>query len=338
MKLLVAGCGSIGRRHAANAARMADTAVFDPVPASLQACARATGAAAFADYGEALAWGPDAVVVAAPTSLHLELASRAVAAGAHVLVEKPLSHSPDGVPGFLDAAEAAGRKVYVACNMRFHPAVQAMRRAMEGIGRPLYARAHYGNYLPAMRPGCDYRSLYCARSDMGGGVVLDAIHELDYLMWLFGPVDAVQCHAATLGDLGIDVEDFAALCMTHGSGVRSLVQLDFLRRHKRRGCEIVGTEGTVIWQSEGKKPHRCLVRSCGPDGHGWTTLLHEEDLDGTASYEVLLRRFVDALEGGDDADLLTGRGAAAVLDVALEARGATAQAARAAKGDESNGQ
>ena len=78
----------------------------------------------------------------------------------------------------------------VVCNMRFHPAVAALRHALPMIGKPLFAQAHYGNYLPDMRPGADYRTLYCASAAAGGGVILDAIHEIDYLIWLFGAVAA----------------------------------------------------------------------------------------------------------------------------------------------------
>lgn len=324
MKILVAGCGSIGKRHAVNAARLAELGVFDPSEEAREACVQATGGRPFADLDQALAWGPDAVVVATPTFLHLDVATRAVDAGAHVLVEKPLSHSLEGVSDFLDRAEAVGRRVHVVCNMRFHPAVESVRRGMADIGTPLYARAHYGNHLPSMRPGVDYRKVYSARKDMGGGVIFDAIHEIDYLTLILGTVDSVQAHTATIGELGIDVEDFASLCMLHGGGARSLIQLDFLRRAKRRGCEIVGTEGTVLWQSEGKSPHHCLVRSFNVVRGTWATHLDEDDLDDSLSHAAMMERYVRALEEGKDWDLLTGRQAAGVLATALAAHRSSA--------------
>ena len=172
MKILVIGCGSIGRRHAANAAAIADAAVMDLDRTLAVACARETGCPGFSDLDQALAWKPDGVVVATPHDSHLEVARKAIDTGLDVLVEKPLSNDLNGVLEFLDHADALGRRIFVVCNMRFHPAIMALRENMPRIGRPLFSRAHYGNYLPNMRPGADYRELYCASRKRGGGVVL----------------------------------------------------------------------------------------------------------------------------------------------------------------------
>jgi predicted dehydrogenase len=202
--------------------------------------------------------------------------------------------------------------------MRFHPAVAALRSALPRIGRPLFAQAHYGNYLPDMRPGADYRTLYCARAASGGGVILDAIHEIDYLTWLFGPVERVSAEAGKLSDLDIDVEDYAAITLIHTSGVRSEVHLDYLQRSKRRGCVIAGSEGTLIWTSEGKSPEHCLVRFRAAGSDRWDTILEQPELDTAQPYVELMRRFLDPAAG--DGDLLDGRGAAERLSVALAAR------------------
>src|SRR5436305_10024351 len=156
--VLVVGCGSIGRRHAANAAKLAGVTVFDAAYERAAEAARSLGIAACDSLEEALAAKPDAVVVATPHHAHLPVARAALAAGADVLIEKPLAPTLDGVPDFLSEAERLGRRVRVVCNMRFHPAVAALRRELPRIGRPLFARAQYGNYLPDMRPGAEYRS------------------------------------------------------------------------------------------------------------------------------------------------------------------------------------
>jgi predicted dehydrogenase len=322
-RVLVVGCGSIGRRHAANAARLASVTVVDAVPERAVETAQSLGVAAHSTFAEALTSKPDAVVVATPHHTHLPIARAALGAGADVLIEKPLAASLDGIDDFLSQAERLGRRVRVVCNMRFHPAVVALREALPRVGRPLFARAQYGNYLPDMRLGADYRTLYCARADAGGGVILDAIHEIDYLVWLFGPVERVSAEAGRIGDLDIDVEDYAALALAHRSGVRSEIHLDYLQRSKRRGCEIVGTEGTLVWTSEGKAPEECQVRFRPPGNRDWEVILSEPDLDVDAPYTELMNRFL----GGDarDRDLLDGRGAAEDLAIALAARQAAAR-------------
>lgn len=316
--VLVIGCGSIGFRHAANAALLASVTVTDAIPQRARATAQSLEVESCASIEDGLAARPSAVVIATPHVTHLELACAAVAAGADVLIEKPLAVSLDGVANFLAQVERGGRRARVVCNMRFHPAVDALRQALPRVGRPLFARAQYGNYLPEMRPGTDYRTLYCARAEAGGGVIFDAIHEIDYLSWLFGPVERVIAEAARVGDLEIDVEDYAALTLTHLSGVRSEIHLDYLQRSKRRGCEIVGTEGTLVWTSEGRDPEHCSVRFRPPANRAWEIILEQPDLDRGAPYVELMRRFLGG--GGNEDDLLDARGGAENLAVALAAK------------------
>jgi len=317
-KLLVVGCGSIGQRHAENAGKIAETAVFDVDTEVAETTATLLGVHLFASLDEGLSWGPDGVIVATPNHTHLEVARAAVAAGADVLIEKPISHNSIGVAEFLNEAEGSGRRVFVVCNMRFHPGVSALKEHLDRVGRPLYARAHFGHYLPNMRPGSDYRDLYCARRDLGGGVILDVIHELDYLMWFFGPVSRVMCEAATLSDLDIDVEDFACMCLRHENNVFSEIQMDYLRPFKRRGCEIVGDEGMLLWQSEGKDPEECNVRLFRKERGVWETLLHIDNHDVIQPYEKMLACFLDTLEG-KETSLLHGTEAATELSIALSA-------------------
>lgn len=320
MKVLVIGCGSIGRRHAGNAAMMGEAAVMDSDAYAASRCADALRIPCFEDLNAALDWGPDGVVVAAPNHLHIPLALKAVSAGCHVLIEKPISGSLEHVDFFLHRAESLGRRVHVVCNMRFHPQILIVREQIRHIGRPLFARAHYGNYLPNMRPGVDYRNLYCSRKESGGGVILDAIHEIDILMWLFGNVERVFCDAGTLGDLDLDVEDFAVMSLRHEAGVQSEIQLDYLRGLRRRGGEVVGSKGTVAWQCDGKKPQACWVGRCMSGENQWENLLDEKELNAAPMYARVMERFLDAAQGKETPDLMTGREALRVLAVALAAK------------------
>lgn len=326
MKVLVVGCGSIGRRHAENAARIAELAVHDASSESARACAAATGARVFPRLRDALAWGPSAVVVATPHRSHLALARLAIAAGAHVLIEKPLSDTLEGVAEFLDAADASGRRAYVVCNMRFHPGPSTLKRNVGLVGRPLFARAHVGHYLPAMRPERDYRTLYAARKAEGGGVVLDAVHEIDTLTWLLGEVESVCCQAATLGGLDIDVEDYAIMALVHRRGARSSAELDYLRRRKTRGCEIVGSDGVLVWLSDGKDPERCSVRHYRDNADCGEPLVDLSGIDTAQPYRDLMAAFLTEIERPGSTVMLSARAGAADLAVALAALRSAEQA------------
>jgi predicted dehydrogenase len=110
-------------------------------------------------------------------------------------------------------------------------------------------RAVVGEYLPNFHRYEDYRSTYAARRDLGGGVVLSQIHELDYLSLLFGTPSRVFAMGGHLSDLEIDVEDVAAILLDCGDIERPLpisLQMDYMQRPGARGCEVIGSKGKII--------------------------------------------------------------------------------------------
>jgi predicted dehydrogenase len=244
-RIAILGQGSIGRRHAGLfAAEGCEVLAWDPVP---QAEPQA-GVARVASAEEALALA-DAAVVASPSSRHLEQARLALGHGCHVLVEKPLSTSADGAAEVIETARRAGLMLAVAMNLRFHPGPATVRRLVRSgaIGRPLLGHVSFGSFLPDWRPNTDYRRSYSARSELGGGIALDAIHEVDYATWTLGDAQEVSAWLGRVSDLELDVEDVALLTVRHAGGAMSTIALDYLDRRYRRGCRIVGSEGSVEW-------------------------------------------------------------------------------------------
>ncbi len=315
IKLLILGYGSIGRRHATNAIKYARVGIYDSSPSTH---VDANDICVFSSVQAAFEWKPEAVIIAAPHDSHVSLAKQAIAAGAHVFIEKPISNNLDGTDDLLRLARERNKKIYVACNMRFHPAVSALKTNLPKIGRPLFARAHYGNYLPNMRPGQNYRALYAAQKDCGG-VILDGIHEVDYLRWFFGDVEEVVAHSAKLSDLEIDAEDYACLVLKHNSGVRSEIHLDYLQQCKRRGCEIVGEQGTLVWHSEGKQPEKCEVRLFLKGFNDWKTVYSNENEDINNAYDRQMKAFIESLSGAKTS-LSTAEDGVAALKIGLLAR------------------
>ncbi|HEX4493101.1 MAG TPA: Gfo/Idh/MocA family oxidoreductase [Acidimicrobiia bacterium] len=249
-RVLVAGAGSIGRRHCANLrAAGAVVTVLDPDAARVDATVAAVGAIR-GECSAQIPGGYDGVVIASPTVLHAEQAAAAVATGARVLVEKPLACAAADVP--VPVADGA---VAVGYNLRFVAPLQRLIGGVQrgDIGDIASVRVWFGSWLPGWRAG-DYRASYSAQRALGGGVLLDAIHELDELVWLFGDGELTVAGALVqrLGDLDIDVEDSVHALLQHASGVPVHVALDYLSRDYRRGIEVVGTRGTIRydWASE----------------------------------------------------------------------------------------
>ena len=316
--VLIVGAGSIGSRHARNATEHASVWIVDRDAARRNQLATAVGGESVASLDEGLARGPAAVVVATPHDTHLDFAKRALDAGAAVLIEKPLSHSWDNVEPFLELLEKTP-PCFVVANMRFHPGLAALSQHIELIGRPLVARAHFGSYLPEMRPDRDYRSLYCGRHARGGGALLDGIHEVDYLTWFLGPAESVVADLGHQSDLEIESEDCASLVLRHRAGIVSEVHIDYLQRFKRRGCELIGSDGTVVWESLGKAPEQCTVTFYGPDMSEGRELFRADSIDHNEAYMNQMKHFLDVVldRATPHPALLTVRHAAHALAVAL---------------------
>ena len=250
MKALVLGLGSIGTRHARNLKSLGvtDVAGMDPAAERRDSFTAEFSAPAYVSLEAALEQPPDLAIVASPNRFHMPQALACARLGIPLLIEKPLSHSRDGVEEL--AQEAAKRRlfVHVGSNWKFHPAFQTMKRLLEqgDIGRPVGAQVLAGQWLPDWHPWEDYRKGYSARRDLGGGVMLDA-HEFDYLTWLLGPVTSIAGFAVRTGALEIETDDVASVSLKFASGALATMQLDYIQREPRRRYHITGTEGTIEW-------------------------------------------------------------------------------------------
>jgi predicted dehydrogenase len=252
LKILIAGLGSIGRRHFHNLLALGERDLL------LYRTHRSTipdeelqGFPVETDLGAALAHKPEAVVVSNPTSLHLDMAIPAAQAGCCLFLEKPVSHSMERVHDLQAAVGDSGRQAFVGFQFRFHPGLREVKRLLEqgAIGRLLSARAHWGAYLPGWHPWEDYRQGYSARSDLGGGVILTLCHPLDYLRWLLGEVSALWAFTGRLGELELQVEDTAEIGLRFVSGALGSIHLDYNQHPVTHRLEIIGSKGTLLWDN-----------------------------------------------------------------------------------------
>ena len=265
MRLFVIGTGSIGTRHCRNLVALGqDVTAWDADASRVAGLADLHGVTAAANLEAALAAGPDAAVVCTPPATHVSLARRAIAAGAHVFVEKPIAPVSDEVPELVDLARRHGRVLMVGFNLRFLPSLLLVKGFLdEGrIGRVHAVRAEFGYHLPDWRPGRDYRDNYAVSREQGGGILLDAIHELDYLGWMLGDVTEVFCAAGHVSDLAGDTEDLAEVTLRFAGGALGQVHLDYIRRTYRRTLEVIGAAGVIEWEYPSC---RVTVRGPAPD-------------------------------------------------------------------------
>ena len=296
MRFLVVGWGSIGSRHGRNLAGLGHRVqVWDTDRDRLREAATRPGIEAAASLEGALAASPDAALICTPPALHLEPARQALAAGAHLFVEKPIAHASDGVPALIEEARRRGRVLAVGFNLRFLPSLRRVKALLEDkrVGALFAVRAEFGAYLPDWRTGRDYRDNYAVCAALGGGILLDAIHEFDYLGWLFGEATEVVCTAGHYSDLAGDTEDLAEVTLRFESGLLGQVHLDYLQRHYRRSLQIIGAAGSIVWDFP---THAVTVYGIEPES---MDTIHVDDGDVNDMYVEEMRHFIRCLEGAE---------------------------------------
>jgi len=162
----------------------------------------------------------------------------------------------------------------------------------KSVGRVICARIQAGQYLPDWHPWEDYRRGYSAKQDLGGGIILDGIHEIDYITWFLGEVSQVFCFAGKLSSLEIDTEDTAEILLRFREGSIAEVHLDYIQRSYSRSCQIIGEEGTILWDlNDGQ------VRLYTAESGKWQTFPQDPSYDMNQMYIEEIRHFLQCIEG-----------------------------------------
>ena len=253
MNFLIAGLGSIGRRHFRNLIALGekDIVLLRTRKGTLPDDELA-GYPVENELQEALRkHKPDAVIVANPTSMHMDIAVPAAEAGCHILLEKPVSHSLERLDALQEAAEKNGSRILVGFQFRYHPTLNKAREIIQAntLGKILTVHAYWGEYLPQWHPWEDYRQSYAARADLGGGVIVTLTHPLDYLRYLLGEVESLWSFNGHISPLEVDVEDAAEIGLKFVNGAVGGVHVNYFQRPPVHRLEIVGTNGTLRWDN-----------------------------------------------------------------------------------------
>lgn len=243
---------------------------------------------------EAIAKGIDAAIISSPSSYHIQQAIRFIKAGIPLLIEKPLSHNMDGIPELKDLSDRMQTPILLGYVLRHSTDLSYFgeKLSVNSVGRIVGATIDCGSYLPDWRPEQDYQMTASARADLGGGVLLELSHELDYANWLFGPFKSVEATLINSRALDIDVEDTADLILTGESGSTISVHLDFCRRADAiRKCIVEGSEGCITW--DGITRRVSLQHESGKT-ESWPFTIERD-----AMFRDQLTHFLSCVEQGD---------------------------------------
>src|SRR4030042_5355658 len=293
MKFVIAGVGSIGRRHLRNLLRLGERDIV--LPRTFKRTSSGDALTDFpveTDLDAALSHRPDAVIVANPTALHMDIAIPAAEAGCHILIRNPPSNRLEHIDRLREAMKTSGGRVLIGFHFRFHPHFQHVHALLKkgGIGKPLSAHSHYGDYLPDWHPWEDYRKSYSAREELGGGVLLTLCHPLDYLMWFLGDAVSLWKRTSKLSHLDIQVDDAAEVGFRFSNGSIGSVHLNYYQRPPAHRFEIIGTEGTIRWAQDDNTLRIFSVKS----GH-WNVIPGPADFDRNDMFLSEMTNFLEVI-------------------------------------------
>lgn len=336
--MLIVGCGSIGRRHAYNAHALGADLVFADADQKRAAqLADELGGTAYSDHRQAaVETRPEAAIVAVPTALHVPVAADLAERGIHLLVEKPLSHTLDGVDQLLALVERRDITAMIGHSFRFHEGFRRVADLLRDgeIGVVRHAVYYTGWFLPDWHIQADYRQEYAARQALGGGAALTTFgHALDIAAWLFGEITAITGWKLRLSPLETDVDDAAACLLRTGRGVLVTCVGDFLSRCPRHEMLIVGSNGHLQadfwahriarWQVDDRRFPPGDPRAAGrgdlirvlPDGAAYDAASQVESYayEANRRYVEEMRYFIARVVARDTAFELDLRAGAAVL-------------------------
>jgi predicted dehydrogenase len=178
----------------------------------------------------------DCAFICSPTDMHVQHAIEYIYKSIPVFIEKPLTCEYTDIIRIEKAIRSNPVPSMVGCNLRFHPQIVKAKQLIERKGLPVFVRAETGYYLPYWKPGTDYTKSYSANQN--GGVILDAIHEPDYLVWLFNEIRYIKTVCDKVSDLDICKEDVAEIGIIFENGVSASVHCDYLMEKYHRRLNI----------------------------------------------------------------------------------------------------
>ena len=252
MKFLICGVGSIGSRHLENIIELgySDIILLRTGKSNIPSLDKYSKYQTFYNIEDALAQNPDICVISNPTSLHVKTAIIAANSGCHLFIEKPLSHSLEGLSELESIIKRKKLISLVTYQFRYNPHIKLLKNLIINTtkyGVPIYASAEWSEYLPDWHPWEDYKQSYASNSELGGGVLLTQIHPLNYLNFLFGDIKKVLVHKQASKNLGINVDDTADILIDFSNGMSGHVHVDFIQKPRVHNLKIVTSLGRFEW-------------------------------------------------------------------------------------------
>ena len=245
MKVLIIGLGSIALKHIKALQELYPSVVIYALRRKGELSKKLEGVIEIFDINEIAVDTLSFILISNPTAVHYQTIKEVIAYKKPLFIEKPLfSDLSKEANELVTKVEKQEIPTYVACNLRFLECIAKVKELIVGK-RINEVNVYCGSYLPNWRPNVDFRKVYSANKEMGGGVHIDLIHELDYVYWLFGAPIHTQSFFSNKSSLNITAYDYANYLWEYDDFSVSVV-LNYYRRDSKRTLEILTDEGTYL--------------------------------------------------------------------------------------------
>ncbi len=293
MKALIIGYGSIGRRHIENLSKLPHMDIIVCTKRKIDNFLKKNNCNIISSIDVSLKEFPDFAIVCNETHLHISTATKLAKNKIPFFIEKPLGHSLSGTKKLLELVQKNNLITLVGCNLRFHPCILEINSILKKnlLGKIISVHAENGSFLPEWHPYENYSKGYAAKKNLGGGVVLTCIHELDYLCWLFGKVKNVMSITGKYSKLNIDVEDLSAILMEFENEIIGELHLDYFQKPSSRHCKIIGNDGCLFWDFFKNK-----IEFYDYKKRKWITTLYNKNYNMNKMYVDELIHFISCIQ------------------------------------------
>jgi predicted dehydrogenase len=191
---------------------------------------------------------PKFVIIASPATYHLTHSEPFIKNNIPVLIEKPISSNLSDVNKILSLSRKYPTTIGVGYCLRFMESALEVKKLLKKgiIGKLQNVEVFAGQYLPNWRTK-NYLDSVSVSKSLGGGVLLELSHEIDYIFWIFGQLQLVSSSLGNSKVLNLEVEEIADFSLIDGNGMVCRVHLDFLQDPPKRTCKITGEDGEISW-------------------------------------------------------------------------------------------
>ncbi len=292
-KILIIGFGSIGKRHFNNISSNFNAEFIILTKRKDLKKLQKSGIIITNSLNEALSHKPNIAFVTNETSLHVKTATKLASNGIHLFLEKPLSNSMNGVKKLKSIVYKKKLISQMGCNFRFHPCIMQIKKCLtkNELGKIISVQVESSSYLPDWHPYEDYRHGYAARDDLGGGIALTCIHEMDFLYWFFGDVKKIFSITGKFSDLEVKSDDLSAMIMLFKNNILGELHLDYFQRPDFKSCKIKGTKSTLYWNSENN-----VIKLFSKKNKSWKIIYKLRNYDKNEMYVNELKHFFKCIK------------------------------------------